>query len=82
LTDCIDLARLERKGGKEELRVSARSYKSALYAELRVWFRDGEGVWHPTSKGVTVRMSEACDAARALEKAPFCIGPNGRLEAV
>ena len=39
----------------EVVRVSVSEYKGRKYVDLRIYYKDDEGEWKPTKKGVTVQ---------------------------
>ena len=58
------------KGVTEKIVFSVSEFKDKTYADVRVYYEDGEGEWKPTKKGVTVpldRFSEFKDHVAALE---------------
>jgi len=54
-----------RKNAMEEVRASLSDYKGKTYLDIRVFYRDEEGEWKPTKKGITI----APDLLPELEKA-------------
>jgi len=74
--DEVVLARLERGaydpnagGSSEQLRVVFSSYRGHPFVGLRVWFRGVDGAWHPTRRGVTIRLRELSTVQAALGEA-------------
>ena len=58
------------KGVGEKIVFSLSEFKGKNYADVRVYYEDGEGEWKPTKKGLTVavdRFSEFKDHVGALE---------------
>jgi hypothetical protein len=43
-----------RKSKTEKIYVSANEYNGRKYADLRTYFMDSEGEWHPTKKGISI----------------------------
>lgn len=61
------LAAIPRGDGREELRVTLKTYNGHPYVALRVWERNGRGeFWPVKNKGCSVRVSEAEAVAEAL----------------
>jgi hypothetical protein len=61
------LAAIPRNDGREELRVTLKSYEGRPYVALRVWEKDDRGrYWPVKNKGCSVRISEAAAVADAL----------------
>ena len=54
-----------KKNALEEVRASLSDYKGKTYLDIRVFYRDEEGEWKPTKKGITL----APDLLPELEKA-------------
>lgn len=64
------LATLPRGDGREELRVTLKSYEGRPYVALRVWEKDDQGrLWPVKNKGCSVRLGEAAAVADALTRA-------------
>jgi hypothetical protein len=57
------------RGKDSELRLSIDEFKGNRYLALRVWTRGGDGLFWPTSKGTSIRLSEAEDVADAIAAA-------------
>ena len=58
------------KGVSEKIVFSLSEFKGKNYADVRVYYEDGEGEWKPTKKGVTVvvdQFSEFKDHVGTLE---------------
>lgn len=58
-----------RTGGPEELRVSVEIYEGNPYVSIRVFYRDRDGVYRPTRRGVSVRVRELAAVTAALAEA-------------
>lgn len=52
----------------EEIRVQWNVYEGHTYLDVRIHFRDGEGDWHPTKKGITVSPDGAEELFQAIEQ--------------
>src|SRR5262245_3833435 len=52
------ILRLFRHGRREEVRVVADEFCGQRFGTIRVWFRDEDGVYRPTRRGVTIRRRE------------------------
>jgi len=48
-----DLVYRFSRNENEDLGFSVREYKDRLYGDIRVYFKAGDGEWHPTKKGVS-----------------------------
>ena len=60
------LGTFARGDGREELRVSLKSYEGHPYVALRVWERDRAGqFWPSKGKGLSIRIAEAAGVAEA-----------------
>jgi hypothetical protein len=72
------LAALPRGDGREELRVTLKSYNGHPYVALRVWERNDRGeFWPVKNKGCSVRLGEAAAVADALTRAAAGQGAAG-----
>lgn len=54
------------RGDGEELRVELAEYEGRPFVSLRLWFRGSLGAWHPTRKGVSLRLVELPKVVEAL----------------
>jgi len=59
---------LERNA-TEVVRVSAEEFKGRKYIDIRIYFKDNEGEWRPTKKGVTVQPDKVEELMGLLRKA-------------
>jgi hypothetical protein len=59
---------LERNA-TEVVRVSAEEFKGRKYIDIRIYFKDNEGEWRPTKKGVTVQPDKIDELMGLLRKA-------------
>jgi hypothetical protein len=59
---------LERNA-TEVVRVSAEEFKGRKYIDIRIYFKDNEGEWRPTKKGVTVQPDKVDELVGLLKKA-------------
>ncbi len=59
---------LERNA-TEVVRVSAEEFKGRKYIDIRIYFKDSEGEWRPTKKGVTVQPDKVDELLGLLRKA-------------
>lgn len=55
------------KSPTERIRVSVNEYEGHEYVDCRVWFRNNEGEWLPTKKGITLNLHYAEDVIEALQ---------------
>jgi hypothetical protein len=46
------------KRDDERVCFSVSEYKGSIYVSVRVHFRGADGTWHPTKKGVTLRVEQ------------------------
>lgn len=44
------------KSHNERLRIEIKTYKGKEYLDIRTYFKDENGSWKPTKKGVTVPL--------------------------
>ncbi len=59
------------KGPNEKIFFSLSEFKGRKYADIRVYFENGESEWKPTKKGITIsldRFAEFKDNVGALEE--------------
>ena len=59
------------KNGDEIVRVSLNQFKGENYCEFRVFFRDDQGEWKPTKKGVCLSvelLDELLEAIQGLQE--------------
>lgn len=54
------------RGETERLVFALREYEGRKYFELRVLWRNADGQWLPSKKGVTIRLGEVRAFAKAL----------------
>lgn len=54
------------RGDGEELRVEPAEFRGAPFVSMRTWFRGSLGTWHPTRKGVSLRLRELPELVRVL----------------
>lgn len=57
------------KGETEKINVSLNEYKGFKYVDIRLYFQDEEGDWHPTKKGITVSPNKVDALIGLLNKA-------------
>jgi hypothetical protein len=57
------------RGSDSELRLCIDEFKGNRYLALRVWTKGNDGRFWPTSKGTSIRLSEAEDVADAIAAA-------------
>jgi len=55
--------------GAEELRWDLATIEGNPFVSARIWFRDRDGRWLPTKRGITVRVRELDDVIEALQAA-------------
>lgn len=65
------LATLTRNHGAEELRISVDEFvpndgQSSKYISLRVWFKNQDGEFRPSKKGLTVKRHEVVEVAKVF----------------
>lgn len=53
----------------EVVRVSVSEYKGRKYVDLRIYFKNAEGEWAPTKKGVTVPPDKVEEMLNLLKQA-------------
>lgn len=54
------------RGESVELRVELATYEGREFVALRIWEKGTLGAWHPTRKGVSVRLRELPELVRVL----------------
>ncbi len=74
-TNHSEVASME-KNEVESIRVQLKEFDGQQYADLRVWYMDENGEYHPSRKGFTFpsakveRFAEAIDALRQHVRGP------------
>lgn len=53
MTNGVVLGEIQ-KGETEKIVVGMNEYKGFKYVDIRLYFQDEEGNWHPTKKGITI----------------------------
>lgn len=53
----------------EVVRVSVSEYKGRKYVDIRIYFKNTEGEWAPTKKGVTVQPDRVEEMVALLKQA-------------
>ena len=53
----------------DEVRISIGNYKDKTYVDLRLFFKDKQGEFAPTKKGLTVPAELISELAKGIEKA-------------
>jgi Transcriptional Coactivator p15 (PC4) len=51
------------------LRVSRSEFKGRVYIDVRQFYESDDGTWRPSSKGISLRVDELAEVARAIHKA-------------
>ena len=54
------------RGEAEELRLELTAYEGRPFVSMRVWSRGTDGEWHPTRRGISIRLHELDQVARVL----------------
>lgn len=54
------------RGEGQRIKLAVKSYQGKAFLDLRIEWRNDAGAWCPTRKGVSVRIGEADDLAKAL----------------
>jgi hypothetical protein len=73
------LGSFPRGDGRDELRVTLKTYEGRPYVSLRVWSRDDHGQWWPQkAKGVSVRLGEVSGVIGSLQGAVAAAGEIDR----
>ncbi len=52
----------------EQIRFCFREYKGRHYLDIRLWFRNQNGGWSPTKKGVVFPADRFSDFKKAVEE--------------
>ena len=73
------LGAVSRGDGRDELRVTLKTFAGRPFVSLRVWSRDDDGAWWPVKgKGVSVRLGEIAGVIDALRRADAAAGELDR----
>lgn len=64
----VELATFDRSD-TDRLAVSFREYEGHHFIDLRLQYKNQDGAWLPSKKGITVKMRELHGVADALVKA-------------
>jgi Transcriptional Coactivator p15 (PC4) len=51
------------------LRVSRSEFKGRVYIDVRQYYESEDGSWRPSSKGISLRIDELAEVARAISEA-------------
>ena len=61
---------LERpRNETEKFRLTLKTYEGRPFIDARIYFRGTDGGWHPTKKGVSIRVGELAAVVDALQGA-------------
>ena len=64
----IKIADIE-KSRAEIIRIEISEYKDRKYLNIRTWYKNDEGEYSPTKKGVALALDKISDLKMAIEKA-------------
>lgn len=64
------------KNGSERLRVDVKTYRGNTYIDIRVWYVDAGGEYHPSSKGIMVKPTLAPELLRGIALAAQSFDPK------
>lgn len=56
------------KTNEECIKVQKRTYKDHEFVDIRLFFKDSEGNWKPTKKGITFKPEMIDEIIEELEK--------------
>ncbi|ASW00018.1 transcriptional coactivator p15/PC4 family protein [Paraburkholderia aromaticivorans] len=65
------------KNASERLRVDLKTYRGNTYIDIRVWYVDAAGQYHPSSKGVMLKPTLAPELLRGIALAAQSFDPKG-----
>lgn len=60
-----------KKNLTEEIRLEILKFKGKKYLNFRIWFKDDDGEYHPSKKGITISTDLVDDLKKAIDKAAF-----------
>jgi len=55
-----------KKNSKEVIRISQSEYKGHSFIDLRIFFEDGNGEYHPTKKGISFNPAIAKELVEGI----------------
>jgi hypothetical protein len=61
--------RTKKGEGPERLQIAVKDYLGKKYLDLRIWWRNRDGAWLPSKKGITIREREIDDVLCVLGEA-------------
>ena len=62
------------KNSQQKIRISIELYNNHHYVDVRVYYRNENGEWHPTKKGITLNDETIDPVIKALRKARRKLG--------
>ena len=62
------------KNSQQKIRISIEVYNTHHYVDVRVYYRNENGEWHPTKKGITLNDETIDPVIKALRKARRKLG--------
>jgi len=67
------------KNKKEEVRISVGTYHGRKIINLRVYFKDDDGVWKPGKQGLALAVERYKDLAGAILQVGEHLKANGQI---
>ncbi|TDY23928.1 transcriptional coactivator p15 (PC4) [Paraburkholderia sp. BL6665CI2N2] len=64
------------KNASERVRIDVKTYRGNTYIDIRVWYVDAAGEYHPSSKGVMVKPTLAPELLRGIALAAQSFDPK------
>jgi hypothetical protein len=64
------------KNVNERLRITVESYRGHSFVDLRIYYRDHDENWKPTTKGVALKPNIVDEVIRLLTAAQAAQGPE------
>lgn len=61
----------------EVIRVTIREIAGKQRVDIRAWWRDESGVWHPSSKGLALYPRQVPELVNGLMRAATSVSQNG-----
>lgn len=65
------------KNASERVRVDVKTYRGNTYIDIRVWYVDAAGEYHPSSKGIMLKPTLAPELLRGIALAAQSFDSKG-----
>jgi hypothetical protein len=56
------------RSATEQVQVSLSTYKGKTYVDLRIYYKDSDGEYRPTKKGITMSPTQLPELGEAIRK--------------